>query len=292
MPVAFAISSKEVVLPAFKSHAALKRGNVIVLILNNYSVREANVNAKRITIHAKSFAMKNAEDRLRWARKRAGYDSAREAAEALGIPTPTYHGHENGGRKFADMAEKYARKFRVPVAWLMYGAGPAPDNAPPPEPEPLPEIYSDMVAIREVDVRAGAGGGGVVAEAYGFLEDGNGSDPIKGKWSFPKSFVSGELRTAASSIDIVEILGDSMEPTLFSGDRAVVDTGHKNPWPDGIFMLWDGYGVIVKRVEIIRGRDRPTIRCISDNERHAPFELELVDAHIIGRVIGKISTRV
>lgn len=240
--------------------------------------------------------MKTAGDRLKWARERAGFETAQDAAESLGVSSSTYYAHENGNRGFSSKADHYGRRFKVSAGWLMYGAAPFPDDMPEidddPIPEPLPEIYSDTVFVREVDVRAGAGGGGIVAQAYGFMEEGKTTDPAKDRWSFPKSFVSGELRTAPGSIDIVEILGDSMEPTLYSGDRVAVDTGHKNPWPDGLYMLWDGYGVIVKRVEIVRGTERPTIRCISDNPRHAPFELELSDAHIIGRVIAKISTRV
>jgi transcriptional regulator with XRE-family HTH domain len=65
--------------------------------------------------------------RLKWARKRAGFSSAAEAARALGVPEPTYSGHENGSRGFADDVERYASRFRVSLSWLMTGAG-SPDN--------------------------------------------------------------------------------------------------------------------------------------------------------------------
>jgi SOS-response transcriptional repressor LexA len=61
-------------------------------------------------------------DRLKEARIRAGYDSAKSAAEAMGAPVATYIQHENGARGFpAARAERYARFFRVAPEWLLYG---------------------------------------------------------------------------------------------------------------------------------------------------------------------------
>lgn len=61
-------------------------------------------------------------DRLRQARERAGYGSAKSAAEGLGVPVATYVQHENGSRGFpAARAERYARFFRVAPEWLLYG---------------------------------------------------------------------------------------------------------------------------------------------------------------------------
>lgn len=64
--------------------------------------------------------------RLAQARKAAGYDSAADAARALGVKYPTYAGHENpnGRASFrADTAALYARKFRVSLDWLLTGRG-------------------------------------------------------------------------------------------------------------------------------------------------------------------------
>lgn len=63
-------------------------------------------------------------ERLVAARKQAGFESAAEAAEAVGIPYPTYAGHENGSSGFrADKGELYARRFKVRFEWLMRGTG-------------------------------------------------------------------------------------------------------------------------------------------------------------------------
>jgi len=63
-----------------------------------------------------------ASDRLKHARERAGYASAKGAAEAMGVATATYIQHENGIRGIpADRAQRYARFFRVTPEWLLYG---------------------------------------------------------------------------------------------------------------------------------------------------------------------------
>ena len=67
--------------------------------------------------------MSGASDRLRRAREKAGYSSAKAAAEAMGVPVATYIQHENGSRGFpASRAERYARFFRVAPEWLLYGS--------------------------------------------------------------------------------------------------------------------------------------------------------------------------
>ena len=66
--------------------------------------------------------MTDAATRLKDARERAGYASAKEAAEAMGVKVPTYIQHENGTRGFpAAKAEKYGKFFRVAPEWLLYG---------------------------------------------------------------------------------------------------------------------------------------------------------------------------
>ena len=61
-------------------------------------------------------------ERLREARVKAGYKSPIDAARAFGWNEHTYKSHENGIRGIRpDAARKYARAFRVDVAWLLAG---------------------------------------------------------------------------------------------------------------------------------------------------------------------------
>jgi SOS-response transcriptional repressor LexA len=75
--------------------------------------------------------MSDASDRLKRAREKSGYASAKGAAEAMGVSVATYIQHENGTRGYpAVRAERYARFFRVAPEWLLYGKS---SNAQPAE---------------------------------------------------------------------------------------------------------------------------------------------------------------
>lgn len=81
-------------------------------------------------IMANSYAME-LHERLTAARIHAKYASAADAARALGVPYPTYAGHENGSSGFrARSGEKYARRFKVRFEWLMNERGPMIDDSP------------------------------------------------------------------------------------------------------------------------------------------------------------------
>lgn len=64
--------------------------------------------------------------RLKQARKDAGYDSTRAAAEAYGWTHNTYKSHENGIRGVPlGTLQQYARAYRKSLTWLLTGRGAA-----------------------------------------------------------------------------------------------------------------------------------------------------------------------
>lgn len=67
--------------------------------------------------------METMADRLKQARE-LRYDTATEAAEALGVTESTYLGHENGSRGFLKHAARYANFYQVRIQWLLTGLGP------------------------------------------------------------------------------------------------------------------------------------------------------------------------
>lgn len=67
--------------------------------------------------------MSGMSDRLRQARVKAGYITAKEASEAMGVVYATYVGHENGSRGFFDDVARYARFFKVNAEWILTGRG-------------------------------------------------------------------------------------------------------------------------------------------------------------------------
>ena len=61
-------------------------------------------------------------NRLKAARKAAGFLSAIDAAAAQKISYPTYVAHENGTRGISGkMLELYAKRFGVTTDWLLSG---------------------------------------------------------------------------------------------------------------------------------------------------------------------------
>lgn len=108
------------------------------------------VNEFFILRYGKATAMEMHE-RLVLARKRAGFETARDAAAALGVPYPTYAGHENGSSGFrADRGELYARRFKVNFEWLMRGKGPGPGEESPSLPTQETRRVSGSDEIRKM----------------------------------------------------------------------------------------------------------------------------------------------
>ena len=51
---------------------------------------------------------------------------------------------------------------------------------------------------------------------------------------------------------ILRVRGNSMEPEMSAGDRIVVDTARRIPATGEMAVLWDGSGLVVKRIETVR----------------------------------------
>ena len=132
-----------------------------------------------------------------------------------------------------------------------------------------------IVGISEWDVRSSAGPG---------AENRDEKTEINIHY-FSEMTVRHELNAQPENCHVIRVEGDSMEPTLRTGDRVMIDVSKTLPTPPGLFVLHDGLGLVVKRLEHLHGSDPATVRIISDNKRHEPYERTLDEAHIIGRVI-------
>lgn len=155
---------------------------------------------------------------------------------------------------------------------------------------PIVAVSSDggsSLGIAEIDIRAGMGGGGVACAQNVTDEFGStvAADDVKAIWDLPAEYLVHELRVAPGQARIVEVQGDSMEPTLRTGDRVMINLADQRPSPPGIFAVWDGFGVVVKRIEPIPNSEPPTLRLISDNAHHGVYERTIDEVNIIGRVV-------
>ena len=143
----------------------------------------------------------------------------------------------------------------------------------------VPTEDSSALRVPEIDVSPQAGMGAVVSDIVEHQQ------PID-HWSFPRTLVSAFI-SDPSKLTIIRVAGDSMEPDYCAGDRILVDTGHTTPSPAGVYVLWDGLGVVLKRVEVVMGSEPKRIRIMSINSAYPAYELALDDVRINGRVVGK-----
>jgi transcriptional regulator with XRE-family HTH domain len=140
--------------------------------------------------------------------------------------------------------------------------------------------------VPELDTRAGLGGGGVPSREV--RKDGKHADPVKSEgWLFPPSFVREQLHSSAARLLVLDTAGDSMAPTILSGERVIVDTGHKTPTPDGLYAVRDTFGaIVVKRLQVMRGTKPARVKIISDNPNHNNEEMPLNDLEVVGKVLS------
>ena len=105
-------------------------------------------------------------------------------------------------------------------------------------------------------------------------------------WAFPASFVTNRLQTSAKNLLVIEAEGDAMAPTIMSGDKVTVDTGHKTPSPDGLYAIRDSFeNAIVRRLQVLRAAQPSRVKVISDNPKHAVEEVALGEIEIVGKVL-------
>jgi transcriptional regulator with XRE-family HTH domain len=105
-------------------------------------------------------------------------------------------------------------------------------------------------------------------------------------WVFPSTFVHEQLHSAADRLVVMEIGGDSMAPTVTSGDRVVIDTGRNTPSPDGLYAIRDPFeGIAIKRLQLLRSAKPPKVKVISDNPKHPAEEIALSEVEIVGKVV-------
>jgi transcriptional regulator with XRE-family HTH domain len=139
--------------------------------------------------------------------------------------------------------------------------------------------------VAELDTRAGMGGGGLPSREV--RKDGRHADPVKPEgWLFPANYVREELHASPAHLLVLDTTGDSMVPTIASGERVVVNTAHRTPTPDGLYAIRDAFGcIVVKRLQLLRSVQPTRVKIISDNPNHATDEVPLNELEIVGKVI-------
>ncbi|WP_238314984.1 XRE family transcriptional regulator [Methylobacterium organophilum] len=163
-------------------------------------------------------------ERLRGARKMAGFKSAMAAANRFGWPPSTYAAHENGQNQYdTDAAAKYAAAFKTTAAYLLTGES---------SKKEAPQTQDRLVKIVGI-VGAGSSEGIEFLSEETFL----GFAPVPSTWN---------IDTVA-----LEVRGNSMRPMAYDGWYVYYDKDVNGITPDMIgepCVIWLADGRVLIKI--------------------------------------------
>jgi len=195
--------------------------------------------------------------------------SDRKVSEIMGINYNTVKTWSNRGKVPIEKVLEKLQNETININWLLTGEG-----------EMLKITTKDIqdcsqdkniIYIDKLSLQAGAGAG-----IYNFEVD------IIEKVPIPLSLF--KTPQNPDHLKIIQVNGDSMEPTLKDGDYVIINTTQKSA-NDGIYALIHDNSVIIKRVQFCLNGN---IKIISDNPKYTSFTFkkeELQDLHI--QILGK-----
>ena len=129
--------------------------------------------------------------------------------------------------------------------------------------------------VSEMEVEAAAGPGALNEE---YIHE-------KARWYLPEGMIRHEGDAEPGNLRVLRARGDSMEPLVSDGDRLLVDVSRRCPGTGETAVLWDGAGLVVKRVEVLPNAEPPRLRLISSNPAYESYTCLAQDAHIVGKVL-------
>lgn len=197
--------------------------------------------------------------------------SERKACINAGLKVDAIRTIRRGNAPKPDTLARLAKALVMDKSVLLEAAAGQEDYSPGGE-------RATMATISELDIAAAAGPFAIIDSDH---------TPVVAEWQLPADFLHSQVAASPDAIKIIRIIGDSMEPEFPSGSRVLVNVADRRPSPPGIFAIWDGMGLVVKRVEFIAHSDPPTVRIKSANPEYTPYERLVEEAHIQGRVVGR-----
>ncbi len=128
----------------------------------------------------------------------------------------------------------------------------------------------EFVSIPQVHGKIGAGGGLIP------------NNCIEMRIAFRRDWI--QRKGNPQNMSLIRVIGDSMEPTLESGDCVLID--HSRNYVDphgGIYAIVVHEEIMLKRLQVLYPLGK--IRVISDNSKYQPVEVEPDLLKINGKVI-------
>ena len=143
------------------------------------------------------------------------------------------------------------------------------------QPQPPPAVPGGYSAVREIAVRAAAGPGAWNEEA----------ERTKAIWILGDRLIRHDFQARPEDLRMITVEGDSMEPLVSGGDQILIDISKTSPVPPGIFVIWDGMGLVAKRIEHVPQSDPPKVTLKSANPEYDSYERLADEVRIVGRAV-------
>ncbi len=199
--------------------------------------------------------------------------TAKWLADETGLNEKTVSDYVARGITRADAAIAIADALKVSSDWLLTGRSPDPDVEQRIR-EYAAKEGSDIVEVAEIDLRYGLGGT--------YLDN-----PVETeKREFSRAWLRNFTETPPELLFWTIGDGDSMEPTIRSGEVILIDRSLTTPrFGDGIWAIAYGDIGMIKRL-----RPLPTgvVEIHSDNALVPPATAADGELHVIGRVVAVV----
>lgn len=190
----------------------------------------------------------------------------KDVANALGISQVNFATMKNRGKIPFDSILDFCASKKISINWLLYNQNPS----------SLVDSTDRYWIKYYPEIRVSAGGGAYEAE-----------DDYE-KLEIPPYFINMLGGTnSLKNLDAINVVGDSMEPTLHSDDIIFVDKSIQNIQKEGIYAFTTEHGLFVKRIQ---KRLDGKLDIISDNKEYPKQIVVCNEINLIGKVIGSFGT--
>lgn len=194
----------------------------------------------------------------------------KDVAEALSMSKASFSHFKKRGSVPVEAITYFCAKRKLSINWMLFDQ----------RPKSLEEETEKYTRIKYFSkINAGAGGGSFnEEEEYKYI--------TLDKALFQTVYASHYMNF--KYVAAMNVMGDSMEPTLYDKEVILFNTNEKEISKGGIFIVSTNAGLYVKRIaQKIDG----SIELISDNKNYnceVICQDEMSGLSIIGKVIGKV----
>lgn len=137
---------------------------------------------------------------------------------------------------------------------------------------PQPDFpANDFVFIRRIN--------GPISAGVGIFPD----DTVDVQCAFRRDWIK-KRGGNPDNMSLIKVSGDSMEPTLLSGDLVLVDHSRISvSVTGGIYAISIDHEIMIKRIQVLFHEGR--LKIISDNMKYEPIDIDAEKVRINGKVI-------